>query len=896
VKRVLGDAVAGHREYQSAAERGCRIAVAETGKALWWGVLLSLSFGISFPLFQCLMILLRLATAGLLLASLLSRPATAQVLDATFTSPTNLYAPARVAALGQQQADGKVLVAGTFSRVNGTAVSHLVRLDATGALDQSFSQNVGVVDEVSRIRNLPNGQYLLGNFGSNVTAGGISRASLLRLNANGTADASFNPGTGAGSTQRLGVVGDYVVQPDSKTIAVGDFDSFNGVPVGSLVRLNPDGSVDTGFSVGQGSGAGSPNGYSAASAVALQPDGKVLVCGLFTTFNGQPASRLVRLNANGSPDPNFTSPLQQDSNPQGLVVQPDGKIIISGDLVLNGIHRNVLRLLPSGSPDAGFAPSAAITSGEVNNLQLQSDGKMLLAGFFPAAGSRYLVRLNADGTQDQGFSPTNGPDSTPVAVSLQANGSILLGGDFPTFNGKETPLGRLNSVGSPDPAFAPTLQIAGYIAAVVQQADGKLVIGGSFTELNGQPMHRLARLTPGGSLDAGFAANTPVLSGPVNALVQQADGKLLAGTQTGVVRVAANGIPDPTFNSPSLYVSALAIQADGRVLAGGIYTGSGGSSNSGLVRLASTGALDATFNISGTAALGTPIQTNTVLVQPDGRVVAGSLFFSTSQQLVAHVVRYDATGALDPTFNNTAVFSDANGTTSFANRIFALALQPDGKLLVGGHFGAIDGSLFSGVARLTPAGTPDTGFAPNASLTGEVNALALQPNGRVLVGGSFSSVSATSALTNLGRSLSNGQPDASFGSTANPNGPVYSLLVQPNGAVVLAGSFTTVGGQPAVGLARIVAANVLAVAAPAAVAARTSAWPVPAHGLLHVAPDASARPLRLEICDALGRLQRQRPATSTAEQTLDLTGLPAGLYLLRVHYAAGDVTRRIVVE
>ncbi|MBF9224326.1 T9SS type A sorting domain-containing protein [Hymenobacter sp. BT662] len=183
------------------------------------------------------------------------------------------------------------------------------------------------------------------------------------------------------------------------------------------------------------------------------------------------------------------------------------------------------------------------------------------------------------------------------------------------------------------------------------------------------------------------------------------------------------------------------------------------------------------------------------------------------------------------------------------------------------------------------------------AISGPVRTLALQPNGRVLLGGDFTTASIPSGVrANLARVLDNGQFDASFGATATPNVAVRSIVVQPDGAIAFAGEFSTVAGQPRLNVARITAPNVLSVAAPAAVAARTAAWPVPAHGQLRIAPDLSAGPLAVELTDALGRTVRRQPATRAAEQTLDLETLPAGLYVLRVHYAAGTVARRIAVE
>ena len=132
--------------------------------------------------------------------------------------------------------------------------------------------------------------------------------------------------------------------------------------------------------------------------------------------------------------------------------------------------------------------------------------------------------------------------------------------------------------------------------------------------------------------------------------------------------------------------------------------------------------------------------------------------------------------------------------------------------------------------------------------------------------------------------------------TAVPNLSVTSVLVQPDGKIVAGGSFTTISGQAAQVLVRLTAANVLHVTAPAAVADRTAAWPVPAHTTLTVAPDASAHPQALDLLDVLGRAVRHQELNSAAPATLVLEYLPVGTYLLRVTYAEGTVTRRVQVQ
>ena len=852
--------------------------------------------------------LLRLIVAGLFLAPLVSRPAAAQALDPTFTSPTGVYAPGLVFAMGPQQADGKRVVAGNFLRVNSTSVSQLVRLDAAGALDQAFSQNVGTASNIFRVRSLPSGQYLLGANGGAVSAGGISRTELLRLNANGTADASFN--VGAGPAGGNSYVQEYAVQPDGKIVVVGSFDTFNGVPANGVVRLNANGSVDPSFGVGVGIDVNSTTSYNQPNTVAVQPDGKIVVGGEFATFSGQPVNGLVRLTATGAIDVTFSSPLQQNPNQtnsiEAVVIQPDGKVLVQGYLA--GSQQSLVRLLPLGSLDASFSAATFTSNTTTTNLfdpaiVLQSDGKIVVVGYFTAPGANRVARLNSDGSQDFSFQAVNGPDGTPYTVGVQANGSVLVGGTFNSFNGTETPLGRFTSTGTPDAAFAPRIQVSGSALAVVRQADGKLLVGGNFTEINGQAVHRLARLSAAGVLDAGFSASTGVLPAPVTSLALQPDGKLLVGTSRGVLRMATTGSPDPGFAAfAALSTSALAVQADGRIMVAGSFGGSAnGVSYDRLLRLTSTGSYDPTFarNTLVTSPTGALYYADALLVQPDGRIVVGANFrtsTSSSQTYTGRVVRYETNGTLDATFNNQSAFTATSGVSGTTNRVYSLALQPDGKILAGGNFGAVDGTLHYGVARLSPTGTPDAGFVPDALLTGTVYSVALQPNGRVLLGGSFSNSGATSTLVNLARVLSNGQTDVSFGIAAAPNGSVRSLLVQPDGAIVLAGSFNTIGSTPSAGVARISAPNVLAVAAPAAVAARTAAWPVPAHGLLHRAPDVSAHPFAVELLDALGRLVRSQAVANAPEVTMNLENLPAGVYVLRVSYAAGAVTRRLVVE
>jgi len=189
------------------------------------------------------------------------------------------------------QADGKVLIGGEFTTVEGAGRNRIARLNADGTLDTSFDPGAGADDRVRTVAVQPDGKILIG--GSFTAVDGVARNRIARLNADGSLDTSFDPGTGADIAVRT-----MVVQTDGKVLIGGDFTTVNGVARSHIARLNADGSVDTSFNPGTGASA-------TVYAVAVQPDGQVLIGGNFTTVNGVGRSRIARLNANGSLDTSF---------------------------------------------------------------------------------------------------------------------------------------------------------------------------------------------------------------------------------------------------------------------------------------------------------------------------------------------------------------------------------------------------------------------------------------------------------------------------------------------------------------------------------------------------------------------------------------------------------------
>jgi uncharacterized delta-60 repeat protein len=327
--------------------------------------------------------------------------------------------------------------------------------------------------------------------------------------------------------------------------------------------------------------------------MAVQPDGKILLGGYFTQVNGTTRNRIARLNADGSLDTAFNPGITGGYRVDSIVVQPDGRILVSGDFThVGGVARSAIaRLNANGTLDTGFNPGA---NGAVYAMALQPDGKILAGGTFTAIGGgtrNRMARLNANGSLDTSF--TVDADGSVSAIGLVPDGSILIGGDFKYLNGlgEHGHLARLHGNGALDESFAPDLDAS--VATLVRQPDGKILIGGSFTRINGVTQNHISRLNADGSLDdKGFeaSANDSIMS-----LAVQSDGRILMGgyftsvngeTHNRIARLGEKGEIDTSFAlDANGLVNVVALQADGKILAGGAFTQFNGQAHSRIVRL-----------------------------------------------------------------------------------------------------------------------------------------------------------------------------------------------------------------------------------------------------------------------------------------------------------------------
>lgn len=365
------------------------------------------------------------------------------------------------------------------------------------------------------------------------------------------------------------------------------------------------------------------------SAMALQPDGKiVIVGGTFTDFV------LARFNADGSLDTSFDADGKvttdmvsgEQEEALGVAIQADGKIIVVGYTGAPGpggpASFALARYNTNGSLDTGFGSGGKIVSGVLGNahaVAIQPDGRIVVAGDVPISNGAdfanfVVARYSANGTLDASFglggqltTDIGGGTNTGRNIVLQANGAIVVSGEpFGTFAGSDhTDVVRYNLNGSPDSTFG---------------AGGKLTLNG-------------ARVGEGLALqgDGKF-----VLVGAVDVSVPPA----LPGTVTdfAVRRLNTNGSPDATFGSAgaaSTTISgqrdaaqAVALQSDGKIVLVGRTSNI--NVDFAVARFNSNGSLDTAFGGNGGGKLtidffGTTDIAESVAIQPDGKIVLGGL-------------------------------------------------------------------------------------------------------------------------------------------------------------------------------------------------------------------------------------------------------------------------------
>ncbi|MCH2223158.1 MAG: T9SS type A sorting domain-containing protein [Crocinitomicaceae bacterium] len=468
-----------------------------------------------------------------------------------------------------------------------------------------------------------------------------------------------------------------------------------------------------------------------------QTDGNRIVAGEFLNYNGQPAKYLTRITPTGALDPTFN---QLQVNPSyhilAIDVQDNGKILVGGAFSFyNGISRNIVRLNVDGTVDTTFN-IGNIANGSISSIKIQPDGKILVGGFFTTwngAPTNYIVRLNTDGSIDPTFNIGAGPNDWISNIDLFSTGEIIIAGQFNAISG---------------------VSCLGY-----------------------------AKLNSNGNVSPGFTYNTfNTISNSWRKIQVQTDDKALLQSTNYVYRINNDGTLDSTFNYGigDAQIWNIKLLSTGKIAVSGSFNNFNGQPAKKLALLNSDGTLDNTLyaDVSGGNS-----RLNCTEETINGNLAIGGNFTLLNGLWDNNISEVDLTGA-------TALHNP--GINGLA---FAVEVQDDDKIIVGGNFSHYFGESVPRLMRLEIDGELDTAFQNNIDFgpAGVVNDIYVLDNNQILIAGTFSYVNGVPA-DKIARLNSNGVVDLTFNGPSFTNGNINSIDVQPDGKILVAGDFQYVDG------------------------------------------------------------------------------------------------------
>ncbi|SHF45536.1 T9SS type A sorting domain-containing protein [Flavisolibacter ginsengisoli] len=532
----------------------------------------------------------------------------------------------------------------------------------------------------------------------------------------------------------------------------------------------------------------------------MQADGKIIIGGTTQTSDKKDFA-LARFNTDGTLDNSFSGDgsvtmdfSSTDDSFFGMALQPNGKIVMVGSTYDNVRDRIALaRFNSDGTADNSFSGDGKLQTNLIgaagaNGVAIQPDGKIVIAGYFSQSGviRMALARYLPDGNMDLSFGLNgfqfivNGWNSVAKAIVIQPDGKIIAGGfTLNNVNVMQFMLVRLNTDGSLDPTFSGDgIQISqmtdndDLVNAMALQTDGKIVVAGAARTYAYQDFI-VARYTADGNLDNSFSS----------------DGFDIPGVNEYQSTAGASA-------------SSLVILPSGKIMIAGTYRYSMGIAVAGYH---ADGTLNNSFGVAGILK-DFKHSSRTVYeasaVQPDGKIITAGVTQMSPEALDFIVIRYNKNGSYDMSFSGDGVVMPKFGMGGAEAK--AIAIQPDGKIVVAGYFwNGSTGKFDMAVIRLNPDGSPDNSFSGDGQLLMKIRDytiatdLVIQPDGKIVVGGYTASTNGGIDMA-LVRYNSDGTLDNTFSGDGmltvdfgSDDDRVVSLLLQPDGKLMVVGEAQT---------------------------------------------------------------------------------------------------------
>jgi uncharacterized delta-60 repeat protein len=681
------------------------------------------------------------------------------------------------------QSDGKIIIGGDFTTYSGSANNYLVRINPNGTKDSTFTATLNSSVYTAAVQS--DGKIVIG--GGFTTVNSITVPRLARLNTDGTRDTTWNPGT-AGAAN---IVRDVKIQSDGKILAVGDFTAYSGSTRNRIVRTETSGAIDNTFNIGTGLGA-------AAYNVHIQSDGKIITAGVFNSYSGSTNNQIVRINSNGTKDNTFVLGNGFNNTVYISSLQPDGKIIAAGLFTTySGSSNNyIVRINSDGTKDntfnVGTGLNAAWAAGVTNPISYDTENNIYLASdnvTYSGSAVPRIFKLKPDGTLDTTFNAGVGLNRF-AAANLVSGSRLYTAGTFTNYKAAgATGIAMVSDSATLSASFNPGIGFNNNVWAMTKQSTGRIIVGGEFTNYSGSASVRLVGINSNGTKDTGFNVGTAGATNIVYALSTQTDDKIIVGgafttysgsstSTTRLMRLNSNGSQDLTYNTGvglNSFPFTVLARANGKIFVTGLFTTYSGSAINYIMQTNSNGSRDTSFNVGTGFNAGTVGYT--AVTQSDDKLIVGGSFTSYSGSTSNRLVRINTDGTKDLTFNV------GNGPNNIAS---AVAMQSDGKIIVGGQFTSYSGSSINRITRVNTDGTRDTSFNVGTGLDGNVstNGITIAADGTIYCLGSFTTYSGSNSRGivainpngTINQTFTSGLGTASFNNTAQG----FTYLQPPN--------------------------------------------------------------------------------------------------------------------
>jgi uncharacterized delta-60 repeat protein len=687
---------------------------------------------------------------------------------------------------------------------NCATFNNIAILNSDLTIDTSFNPGTGLVGSQPRFNKmieLSDGKLLASAF-SSTSYNGVTIGGIVKLNLDGSVDTSFLSGTGFNNS-----VIPLTLQSDGKILLGGSFTLYNGTSINRIVRLNTDGTIDSSFVVGTGF-----NGT--VNDIKIQPDGKIVIVGSFTTYNSTTANRIIRLNTDGSIDSSFNTGTGASGDLNYISLRADGSMYIASsnslNITYNGISTlRLFRINSDGTRDTSFTSAVTYLSSNINDMIATDDGGVITVGLMGSTtsfASNYgsIYKHTSTGARDTTFLMTGARNASNIqsinCISLDVSNKYLLAGYFYNFNGQVSrKFVRINQNGSIDTVspfflqdFSTSSSTFNKIETIIRLSTGKIVIAGWRQFIS--------------NIDTNIFTRGVVKLSSYNTIIKENQNLGLTGllnTDLFTIKSLYNPsdnsiiINDTTTNN-AIYSYFRKIDSDldtiksfnqnnyvegGYVyniikLSNGGYFLVGAFNTYQAIRRERIVRTDANFNID--LSFNPPTSITSVVYkaieQSDGKVIIVGEF--TNPQ--SRILRFNLNGSVDSTF--TASFSNSGAVD--------IVEQSDGKLIVAGGF-------TEGIRRINSTnGSTDSSFVTGTGFDLIAITLHIQPDGKILVGGLFTSYNGT-ASNRIIRLNTDGSVDNTFSIGTGFDGRVLDINMDSSGKIYVGGDFNSYNGIPA---------------------------------------------------------------------------------------------------